>query len=240
MRFVARLLDLLYVPVCLSCGIRMDGGVLCPSCLFALRENIENTLCPDCCLPYHECRCVSAILKNAGIRRQYKLFRYDPQIPDSPESRILYALKHKRLAALREFLRDAFREILPSVKEKENTVVTFMPRMRRSVAAEGVDAARVIASAVSEVYGVRILACFRHVGNRRQKKLTTTERIKNAQNSYKLSILPKNIAGKHVILVDDVATTGATLAVGARLLRRAGAKSVTVVTLAVSMRAALG
>lgn len=238
MRFFRKLLDFLYVPICLSCGIRIKSGVLCPSCLATLRENTENELCPTCLLPYFECRCASPTLKNAGIRRHYKLFRYDPQIPDAPESRILYTLKHKRLLPLVDFIERELKASLPAVKDTENTVVTYMPRMRRSVAAEGTDAAKVIAQAVARACGLRCLSCFRHVGSRRQKELSVTERIVNAQNSYKLSILPKYIVGKRIILVDDVSTTGATLAVGARLLRRAGARSVTVVTLAASHRSA--
>jgi predicted amidophosphoribosyltransferase len=40
------------------------------------------------------------------------------------------------------------------------------------------------------------------------------------------------VAGRRVLLVDDVLTTGATVAECARLLRRAGAESVDVLTLA--------
>ena len=238
MSFIGKLLNLLYVPVCLSCHVRIKSGVLCSACLDMLRENVENELCPTCLLPYNECRCVSPLLKNAGIRRHYKLFRYDPQIPDAPESRILYTLKHKRLLPLGDFIEKEFKASLPMVKDTQSTVVTYMPRMRRSVFADGTDAAKVIARAVARASGLRCLSCFRHVGNRRQKELSVNERIINARNSYKLTVLPEDIVGKRVILVDDVSTTGATLAVGARLLRRAGARSVTVVTLAASHRSA--
>jgi predicted amidophosphoribosyltransferase len=37
---------------------------------------------------------------------------------------------------------------------------------------------------------------------------------------------PKEVAGKHIILVDDVLTTGATLETAARVLKKAGAKQV--------------
>jgi predicted amidophosphoribosyltransferase len=45
-----------------------------------------------------------------------------------------------------------------------------------------------------------------------------------------------SVAGKHVVIIDDVMTTGATVEECARVLKRAGALSIGVLTLARALR----
>lgn len=67
----------------------------------------------------------------------------------------------------------------------------------------------------------------------RQEQLSKQERKSNLVGAYKIN--PKaNVAGKRVLVIDDVKTTGATLNECAKVLKRAGA--VNVVCLAVSAR----
>ena len=65
--------------------------------------------------------------------------------------------------------------------------------------------------------------------SRQQKHLSVTEREKNAQGAYHLHIR-KIFRDRHVILIDDIMTTGATGSVCGRLLLNAKAKSVTFLT----------
>ena len=56
-------------------------------------------------------------------------------------------------------------------------------------------------------------------------------RRKNAAGAYR-AVRPEAIRGKRILLVDDIVTTGETLMECARVLKAAGAKSVTAVTVA--------
>ena len=73
----------------------------------------------------------------------------------------------------------------------------------------------------------RWLRCTRRTAP--QKTLQLTARRINVQGAFRASL---SVSGRHVLLVDDVMTTGATVEEAARALRRAGAARVTVAVLA--------
>ncbi|MFD1333621.1 ComF family protein, partial [Methylopila musalis] len=68
---------------------------------------------------------------------------------------------------------------------------------------------------------------------RPQVGLTAAQRASNLQGAFRLSARGRAlVAGRRIVLVDDVMTTGATLDRLARLLRRGGAAEVDVLTFA--------
>ncbi len=64
-----------------------------------------------------------------------------------------------------------------------------------------------------------------------QTKLKREQRLDNMENAFALRN-PENIAGRHLVLVDDVTTTGTTLSEAKRTLRKARPKSITTIALA--------
>ena len=80
----------------------------------------------------------------------------------------------------------------------------------------------------------RLLRKIRHT--RAQSSLTEQkERQDNVKGVYEV-IDPARIKGAHILLVDDVVTTGSTLMSCAAMLRRAGAAEVSAITLARSAK----
>jgi ComF family protein len=75
----------------------------------------------------------------------------------------------------------------------------------------------------------RALIRARHTAS--QVGLSRRRRRQNVKNAFSVTD-PESIGGKQVLLVDDVLTTGATVEECVRVLRRAGAKRVDVLTLA--------
>jgi ComF family protein len=64
-----------------------------------------------------------------------------------------------------------------------------------------------------------------------QARLTPRQRRANVRGAFMIAD-PRSVAGKHILVIDDIFTTGATVRSVARELRRAGAASVWAATLA--------
>lgn len=78
----------------------------------------------------------------------------------------------------------------------------------------------------------KIVHALHHAKNRTpQAQRTHSERLEGLRGIFAVSD-PSKVAGSRVLIVEDVITTGATIAAAAYALRRAGAKEVDVVALA--------
>ena len=78
---------------------------------------------------------------------------------------------------------------------------------------------------------VEYTAVERHIKTRPQVEFSGSARVKNVKNAFRVKN-PDKIRGKHVVLVDDVMTTGSTLKECALVLQQAGAVSVDTLTIA--------
>jgi ComF family protein len=74
--------------------------------------------------------------------------------------------------------------------------------------------------------------------NASQTRLNAQQRMENVEGIFELK-RPERIAGKHVLLVDDVMTTGATLASCAKELAKAPDVRISVLTLAIASNSGL-
>jgi len=98
-------------------------------------------------------------------------------------------------------------------------------------AERGYNQAALLARIVSQEVGVPIdeTALVRAKATQQQALLKAVERRENVQGAFTCR---GDVRGKHVVLVDDVCTTGSTLEASASALRASGAASVWALTLA--------
>jgi ComF family protein len=112
-------------------------------------------------------------------------------------------------------------------------MVVPVPLHPRRLAERGYDQAALLAGPVARELGVRHAP--RGLSRKRetppQASLDREERVANVAEAFVASA-PAKIAGRRVLLVDDVRTTGATLAACDEALRKAGAKRVMTLVLA--------
>ena len=90
----------------------------------------------------------------------------------------------------------------------------------------GYNQAAFIGKGVSEKLGVPLRedVIIKHTNTKSQTKMNRIERVKNVRSSFQL-VDKSGIQGRHILLVDDVLTTGATLeACGNHLLESSGVK----------------
>jgi predicted amidophosphoribosyltransferase len=116
---------------------------------------------------------------------------------------------------------------MAAVAGGEVDVVTWAPTTPARLRARGFDQARLLARAVARERGV---ACRRLL--RREPGPAQTGRDAVARHDGPAFAATGRLAGRRVLLVDDVVTTGATVGAAARALKTAGAGEVHVVAAA--------
>lgn len=235
---------LLFPPKCAVCAELFpydvaDEIALCEDC----RKKWDNeTLetCGVCAQKVGECLCVTDEMSKARIASFSKLTYYYPQKSASLQNHLIYILKRSRnrraLCFLGTLLGDRVMERLNAEQiDPRDVILTYVPRSYAARLEYGTDQARELALEIARRTG---LSCHgllhrRWRQNRSQKKLGAAMRYQNAKRSYTLEKHAcEAVRGKTVFLVDDMVTTGISMAVCARLLRRAGAREVRAVAVA--------
>ncbi len=119
---------------------------------------------------------------------------------------------------------------------------TFVPSYFTRQLLRGGIGIRSVADAVASILGVTcrpLLKTVRQIA--KQALLDDEQRLKNVRDAFKVknryALLSPDLTGQHILLVDDVYTSGATLNEAARVLREAGAARVTACVIARTVRA---
>jgi ComF family protein len=125
--------------------------------------------------------------------------------------------------------------ILPEIKGYlENSILVPVPLHKTRERKRGYNQSLLIAQAWAKgVPGARVEeVLIRHYSTQSQTELSRAERLKNVKNAF--AIRPKVALNPALLytVIDDVYTTGATLNACAKVLYRAGAERIQVVTLA--------
>jgi len=110
-------------------------------------------------------------------------------------------------------------------------ILVPVPTATSRVRQRGYDQAELLSRALSLKTGLPNRQWLRRHGQSRQVGQTKAERAAHVASAFRVPSPPR-IVGCHVILVDDVLTTGSTLEAAARVLKTAGAKRVDAIVFA--------
>ncbi|MGU7771464.1 phosphoribosyltransferase family protein [Burkholderia sp. MR1-5-21] len=218
---------------CALCG-NLSHAVICTACDDAY-WNEARTRCTVCAVPLAPGHARRA----AGSRCDYRCdaCRATPPPFDAtlaladyraPLDGLARGLKfHARLALGAEFaLRLARLTADARAADGRFDVIAPVPLARRRLAARGYNQAWAIARPLARQLGTRADAALlvRIAETAPQSRLDRRARRDNVAAAFAVA---GNVAGRHVALVDDVMTSGATLAAAAQALKAAGAARVT-------------
>ena len=220
-----RLLDLLNPRLCVVCGRRLSltEQVLCVSCNMHLPRTdfhlnaYDNTLA----------RLFWGIIP---VERAAALFYYEAH---SETSSILYDLKyHSHPEIGHEMGRLMAADISASGFFDGIDMVIPVPLARKRQWQRGYNQSLYIAKGISRETGLPVydkVVC-RTKFEKSQTQIGHRERRENVEDVFKLKDAD-SIRGRHVLLVDDIITTGATMAACARELLKAGNAKISLLSL---------
>ncbi len=110
--------------------------------------------------------------------------------------------------------------------------ITFVPMTESSEKVRGYNQSKLLAEEISKLVSVPLFEVVeKKEDTKEQKKLSRQERLVNTLKAFKI-INKKDVVGKNVVIIDDVATTGATAEAIAFKLKKAGANKVYLLTIA--------
>jgi len=148
---------------------------------------------------------------------------------------ILHRYKYENALWVEPFVTELFADVAgPQVKTGNWDMIVPVPLHPRRQKEREFNQAEVLGSVLGKATDIALETRFlqRTIDTRSQTRLPRTERRENVRRAFRFRGTKGELAGKRVILVDDVLTTGATTNACARLLRQNGAEEVCVWTLA--------
>lgn len=235
-------LNALLPPRCLACGaIVGDDGGLCAACWSSIAF-IAEPVC-DCCgapLPYAVAvgSADGALCADCVARRPLHARARAALVYDDASKSLLLGFKHAdRLhaaAAFAAWMRRAGGDLL-----RDADLLVPIPLHGRRLFLRRYNQAAVLALALRRLTGkpAAVNALERRRATPPQGRLGREARRRNVAGAFAVTAAGRRaVAGRRVLLVDDVLTTGATAEACARVLLAAGAAAVDVLTLAKAPR----
>jgi ComF family protein len=228
------LLSLFYPPHCAACGADTATGVhLCAKCGEGARR-IEAPFCQQCSQPFEGAITRTFTCSNCGDRHFHFDCAVAPYLARGVVREFIHRFKYESEYHLRHPLAAWAAEALDDDRLRAQPFDAFVPvplhptrkREREFNQAE----------AIADLLARRAGAPVRNLLQRiryttTQTRLDRSERMENLRGAFRVRH-PATVSSRHLILVDDVFTTGSTVEECARVLREAGAASVRALTVA--------
>lgn len=230
MSWWTRLLDFISPRQCVVCGRRLT-----PS---------ERSLCTVCVLHIPRTNYHLEAYDNpmnrlfwglAQVERATAYFHYEPH---SELARLVYALKYRQRPDIGEDMgRLMACELMPSGFFEDIDVLVPVPLSRKRLRQRGYNQSEMLAQGISDVTRLPLATNVLRREHFRQSQtaLGRRERQENVEGVF-VQKRATSLAGRHVLLVDDICTTGATLLACIKALKDVDNLKISVLTLGLTKK----
>jgi predicted amidophosphoribosyltransferase len=221
---VGLLLDLLLPLRCVVCGA--PSSAVCESCLAGLRR-LRGPRCARCGAPtsWPVARCLECQGRRLAFASARSAVAYD-----AAAKALVSAWKERGLRGLAE---DAGALVAEVVSRPHAYTITYVPPDADRALERGHHPAERLARALEPRWQLPVVPLLERTRPARpQRGLGLAERRANVRGGFRAA----GRAPTRVVLLDDVYTSGATVAAAASALRKGGARHVDVITFARAVR----
>ena len=237
-QLAAGLTDLVFAPTCLGCGAALPTAaaerLVCGRCWSRVRP-LPEPRCERCWNPHPPGPSPPPCPLCATLPAALRVVR-SAGVMEGPLRELVHALKYGGWTALAAPLAQRLAALpLPPDVQEEARLVCPVPLGRARRRQRGYNQAELLAAAFARQTGraCRPELLRRTRATSSQTALHPAERRANVAGAFGVPPpLEPDLQGEHVLLVDDVWTTGATALACSAALRAAGARVVSVLTLA--------
>ena len=223
----------LLLPVCCAVCERLlaanEKGIICGHCWSRSRQ-LPHPRCERCGHPVTSYTCRWCVNLPPFVRSA----RSYCWIGAGTGKQIVHALKYDGWSrASREIADRMARLSFPLDVIEERTAIVPVPLSPERARERGFNQCAVIARELSDCWQIPAWedVLIRSSSMRSQTQLTPGERLGNVAGAFSVPVEQRaSLRGAHVMLLDDVVTTGATLRASASALFAAGARTISYIT----------
>lgn len=228
------LISLCFPPHCASCRVDTAPGVhLCEACAKGAKR-IEAPRCERCSEPFSGALSEGFVCTNCADRTLHFEAAVAPWLSRGVVREFIHRFKYDRERHLRlplgAWLFDALDD--ERLQRRAFDLIVPVPLHSTRLRERGFNQAEELARLLSRHCGVPMADALKRTRyTTTQTRLDRHERMENLRGAFCLR-QSAAVQNRHLLLVDDVFTTGSTVDECARILREAGAASVRVATVA--------
>ena len=216
-------------------GCDQPGELLCDECRAALPWVEQRLACPTCGAPYGFLTCTEcdgtwvprATVAALGFRGAPA--RMVTALKDAHELRLAPVMAAAMLTALEEASAWPAADGLPRFSPSRVDGVCFVPATAAACSRRGYDHMELVSRELAAISGIPLADVLVRPRARDQRELGRSERAENLAGTMHAV---EDVSGARLLLLDDVATTGASLNEASRALLARGAAQVTACVLA--------